>query len=197
MGLNLTTAYVYDPGRQPRRPHRRRRAARRDTNHPLRLRRQQPPAAMPSMPPGAVTHTAATTPTATSSATTRLRHRHRPHRARPAPERGRAHRPATPRAPTDRITRSAYDRDNRLVYTVNALGHVTEARYDANGNVITRIAYATAIPEGHGQHPNGDRPGLEPHCRPGPRSREPHGLRRRQPRHLQPRCPEPGDRARL
>jgi YD repeat-containing protein len=49
-------------------------------------------------------------------------------------------------SPTDRSTGYAYDTDHRLVYTVNSLGYVTEASYDANGNVIAKTAYATAIP---------------------------------------------------
>jgi len=46
---------------------------------------------------------------------------------------------------SDRTTRYAYDTDNRLIYTVDALGVVTEQRYDANGNVTRTSVHAAAI----------------------------------------------------
>lgn len=45
----------------------------------------------------------------------------------------------------DQITRQIYDADNRLVYQINDLGYVTEALYDAAGNVIETVAYNAAI----------------------------------------------------
>lgn len=53
-----------------------------------------------------------------------------------------------PNAGADRVTRYAYDRDNRLVYTADALNYVTEKRYDGNNNVIITLRYAAAIPAG-------------------------------------------------
>ena len=56
-----------------------------------------------------------------------------------------------PNTAADRITRYAYDQDGRLVYTTDALQHVTENKYDKNGNVIQRATYATAVvPSGVG-----------------------------------------------
>ncbi|WP_124553271.1 RHS repeat protein [Methylophilus methylotrophus] len=43
----------------------------------------------------------------------------------------------------DRVTRYAYDKDNRLTYTTNAEWYVTRNEYDANGNVVKRTSYAT------------------------------------------------------
>ncbi|MDR5774170.1 MULTISPECIES: hypothetical protein, partial [unclassified Caballeronia] len=45
----------------------------------------------------------------------------------------------------DELTRYTYDSDGRLRFAVDALGYVTEQTYDANGNVISRVAYGTAI----------------------------------------------------
>ncbi len=45
----------------------------------------------------------------------------------------------------DRVSLMAYDDADRLVYQVNSLGAVTKQVYDANGSVVQRIAYATAI----------------------------------------------------
>ncbi|MGD7134360.1 hypothetical protein ACQCSP_22620, partial [Ralstonia pseudosolanacearum] len=45
----------------------------------------------------------------------------------------------------DRVTLMAYDDANRLTYTVDALGDVTQAVYDANGNVVAHIAYANPV----------------------------------------------------
>ncbi|WP_124553554.1 RHS repeat domain-containing protein [Methylophilus methylotrophus] len=42
----------------------------------------------------------------------------------------------------DRVTRYAYDKDNRLTYTTNAEWYVTRNEYDANGNVVKRTSYA-------------------------------------------------------
>ncbi|WP_143328117.1 RHS repeat protein, partial [Caballeronia pedi] len=44
----------------------------------------------------------------------------------------------------DRITRTVYDAANRPVFSINALGYVTQNRYDANGNVVGQTVYATA-----------------------------------------------------
>ena len=49
-----------------------------------------------------------------------------------------------------RATRYAYDRENRLVFTVDTLGGVTETRYDANGQVSDTIRYANAISQASG-----------------------------------------------
>lgn len=46
---------------------------------------------------------------------------------------------------SDRVTRFAYDSDDRLVYTVDALGYVTEQVYDANGNVLSSTRYSKPI----------------------------------------------------
>ncbi|OLL30852.1 hypothetical protein BTH42_14850 [Burkholderia sp. SRS-W-2-2016] len=45
----------------------------------------------------------------------------------------------------DQTTRYVYDADDRVRYVVNALNNVTENVYDANGNVIRTIAYATPV----------------------------------------------------
>ncbi|MCU7934082.1 MAG: hypothetical protein KZQ99_04275, partial [Candidatus Thiodiazotropha sp. (ex Dulcina madagascariensis)] len=45
----------------------------------------------------------------------------------------------------DRHTFFVYDSDDRLVYTINGLGEVSEFRYDGNGNVVERIQYDRAI----------------------------------------------------
>ncbi|WP_070273195.1 DUF6531 domain-containing protein, partial [Duganella sp. HH101] len=47
--------------------------------------------------------------------------------------------------PNDRVTRSIYDLDNRLQFEVDALGNVTEHRYDNQGNVSALVRYATPI----------------------------------------------------
>jgi YD repeat-containing protein len=64
--------------------------------------------------------------------------------------------PATPTAidvssrltvsPSDQILTHVYDRDGREVYTIDALGGVTQRIYDAEGNVLHRIGYAKTIP---------------------------------------------------
>ena len=43
----------------------------------------------------------------------------------------------------NRVTRYAYDAANRLRYTVDALGSVSENEYDARGNVVTTVRWAT------------------------------------------------------
>ena len=48
-------------------------------------------------------------------------------------------------SPEDRHTRTVYDAAGRLRYDINAQGHVSERRYDANGNVQQQISYANAI----------------------------------------------------
>ena len=45
--------------------------------------------------------------------------------------------------PDNQVTRYAYDVHNRLRYTVDALGSVSEKRYDARGNVVTTVRWAT------------------------------------------------------
>lgn len=45
----------------------------------------------------------------------------------------------------DRISRSVYDLNGRPVYDIDALGAVTEHRYDAYGNLSANIAYATPL----------------------------------------------------
>lgn len=58
---------------------------------------------------------------------------------------------AMPKAPAvdiahDLRTRTVYDTLNRAVYQLDGTGAVVEQRYDASGNVIERIAYATRLP---------------------------------------------------
>jgi len=48
-------------------------------------------------------------------------------------------------ATQDLTENRVYDKDNRLVATVNGLGEVVKFTYDANGNVIERMAYANRI----------------------------------------------------
>jgi YD repeat-containing protein len=48
----------------------------------------------------------------------------------------------------DRTTRFAYDGANRLRFTVDAAGFVTEQKYDGTGNVVQTIAYANAVSSG-------------------------------------------------
>ena len=55
-----------------------------------------------------------------------------------------------PNTAADRVTRYAYDKDGRLAFTTDALQHVTENVYDKSGNVIQRIAFATALPVTNG-----------------------------------------------
>jgi YD repeat-containing protein len=45
----------------------------------------------------------------------------------------------------DRSTRSVYDRDGRLRYSLDAAGDLTEFLYDPAGNVIRSIAYAAPV----------------------------------------------------
>lgn len=45
----------------------------------------------------------------------------------------------------DQNARTVYDAANRAIYTIDAAGYVTQNHYDANGNVIRTVAYATAI----------------------------------------------------
>lgn len=58
---------------------------------------------------------------------------------------------AMPKAPAvdiahDLRTRTVYDALNRAIYQMDGTGAVVEQRYDASGNVIERIAYATRLP---------------------------------------------------
>ncbi|WP_394539614.1 hypothetical protein PRJ39_02970 [Lysobacter enzymogenes] len=50
-----------------------------------------------------------------------------------------------PNASEDRTLRQVFDRDGRLRYTIDSLGYVTESVYDASGNVVRSVAYATAV----------------------------------------------------
>lgn len=45
----------------------------------------------------------------------------------------------------DRVTRYAYDGDGRVRFTTDALGAVTETRYDVAGRVVREISYANRI----------------------------------------------------
>lgn len=51
-------------------------------------------------------------------------------------------------AARDLHERTVYDGGNRAIYTVDGMGSVVRQRYDGNGNVVERIAYAHAIPQG-------------------------------------------------
>jgi YD repeat-containing protein len=48
-------------------------------------------------------------------------------------------------ASRDAHTRTVYDTNNRAIYSIDGTGAVTETRYDANGNVTERVAYANRI----------------------------------------------------
>jgi YD repeat-containing protein len=50
-----------------------------------------------------------------------------------------------PNAAADSATRNVYDKANRLVYAVDALGYVKETRYDAGGRITSTIQYAQAV----------------------------------------------------
>ena len=43
----------------------------------------------------------------------------------------------------NRVTRYAHDAASRLRYTVDALGSVSENEYDARGNVVNTVRWAT------------------------------------------------------
>jgi YD repeat-containing protein len=45
----------------------------------------------------------------------------------------------------DRIARTVYDANDRVAYTVDALGFATEYRYDSADNVIAKVTYAKAV----------------------------------------------------
>ncbi|HEY6236581.1 MAG TPA: hypothetical protein VIW69_15890, partial [Candidatus Elarobacter sp.] len=45
----------------------------------------------------------------------------------------------------DRLESYAYDKDGRQIYTINALGGVTQKDYDANGNVVRTVMYARPL----------------------------------------------------
>jgi YD repeat-containing protein len=51
----------------------------------------------------------------------------------------------TASAGKDAVQANRYDNDGRLRFTVDGTGAVTEYRYDANGNVVDRIDYASTI----------------------------------------------------
>jgi len=42
-------------------------------------------------------------------------------------------------------TQFVYDDDNRLVFTINPVGGITETKYDALGNVVQTVSYATSL----------------------------------------------------
>ncbi|WP_159675017.1 hypothetical protein, partial [Andreprevotia sp. IGB-42] len=44
-----------------------------------------------------------------------------------------------------RTTRYAYDKDSRLTHTVDALGNVSEQRFDGDNNVVQRIQYVNIV----------------------------------------------------
>jgi YD repeat-containing protein len=49
-------------------------------------------------------------------------------------------------SPNDSLDRSVYDRDGRMRFKLDALGSLTEVRYDGSGNVSETIAYGTPLP---------------------------------------------------
>ena len=57
-------------------------------------------------------------------------------------------------AARDAIVRTVYDALNRALYTVDGVGAVVAQSYDANGNVVLRTAYATAIPSNTSRPPS-------------------------------------------
>jgi YD repeat-containing protein len=48
----------------------------------------------------------------------------------------------------DRLNKVVFDRNGRVVYTIDALGIVNERTYDASGNVTRTLTYSRAIPVG-------------------------------------------------
>src|SRR5262249_9771066 len=48
-------------------------------------------------------------------------------------------------ATRDHMTRNSYDANNRLNYTVDAIGAVAKYEYDANGNIVKKTEYASTI----------------------------------------------------
>jgi len=51
----------------------------------------------------------------------------------------------TANAALDRFEQNVYDKDGRAVYSINAMGGVTERQFDALGNVTREVMYAKAI----------------------------------------------------
>ncbi|MES2538048.1 MAG: DUF6531 domain-containing protein, partial [Pseudomonadota bacterium] len=51
-------------------------------------------------------------------------------------------------AAMDRVAHTVFDRDGRAIFGIDALGGVTQKRYDANGNVIKTLDHANPIPPG-------------------------------------------------
>jgi YD repeat-containing protein len=51
-------------------------------------------------------------------------------------------------ATLDRVTRTVFDNANRAAYTVDALGYVTETKYDAKGHIAETISHYDAINTG-------------------------------------------------
>ncbi|MCZ8384134.1 LysM peptidoglycan-binding domain-containing protein [Achromobacter xylosoxidans] len=66
----------------------------------------------------------------------------------PAASVGAAQMPALPMASPiyDQRQRTVYDALNRAVFQIDGLGGVVRQRYDANGNVVERVAYSGRIP---------------------------------------------------
>jgi len=58
--------------------------------------------------------------------------------------------PALVHSADDQLTLRAYDRLNRVTRTVDAEGHLVDTRYDAVGNVVETVAYATPVTLGVG-----------------------------------------------
>lgn len=48
---------------------------------------------------------------------------------------------------TDRVAQTVFDRDGRAVFTIDAMGGVTQREYDANGNVVRTHIYSERLPE--------------------------------------------------
>jgi YD repeat-containing protein len=84
------------------------------------------------------------------------------------------------------VENRVYDRDGRLRFVVNDLNEVTEFRYDKNGNVIDRIAYANRFPAAPPNIANLEWavPGARDATRDDARS---YRVRRREPRQIHPR----------
>ena len=51
----------------------------------------------------------------------------------------------TPSQALDRTSYMVYDDANREIFSINAMGDVSQNVYDANGNVITQVAYAVPV----------------------------------------------------
>ena len=87
----------------------------------------------------------------------------------------------------NQVTRFAYDADNRLRFTVDALGSVSENVYDAVGNVVVTTRFA-ARPTLRAVHRERDRRGGRSAARRPQQSDHPFRLRRAEPAALHRRC---------